>query len=665
MPARVTATAARPAGQASPPAAARRVHPLNLNSALIASAWYLAITLAVTWPLARGLASDVPADLGDPIFVCWVIGWDAERLLDLIRGDLSGFRRFWNANIFYPEPLTLAYSEHFFAQALQALPIYAASKNLILCYNLLFLSTFVLSGLGVYLLVRDLTGSPLASFIAGALYAFAPYRLLQASHLQTMSAQWMPFVLLGFRRYVETRRLRPLAAGTLALLAQNLSCGYYVIFFGPFVGAYVIYEMADRGLLRDLRVWVAFAVAGALVVAGTLPFLLPYAVVMDRFDYSRLDEIVRFSADVSQYVTRSPEWPWGFLARGLLVAAAIALHGRLMWRVAGRVWESRWRRRLVGAIVIIAAAAASALIVMLLSGGFRTSVGPIRIELTTAAGATVRLLFLALAALVIVSPRIRALARGAPGSPLAFYLWAPILAAWLSLGPRPHAMGERVWGIGLYSWLFEHVPGFDAARVPSRFAMLVTLFLAVLAGLGAQALARRWHGGRAVALGLAAVFLYQTAVTPFTINRTFGGSGTLTTPPDRVMPAVTAPGVYRYIKRLPGDAVLVEFPFGDTAYELRYVYYSSVHWRRILNGYSGIFPPSYIVRLTPLGRAPADPAAAWTALRDSGATHAIVHEGAYVGDRGAAVGAWLRGHGARLIVGFGQDLLFELPPAGR
>lgn len=662
----MTAADGRPPAAASAPTAALRLHPLNLNSPFVAAAWYLAITLALTWPLARGLASDIPSDLGDPVFVCWAIGWDAERLLDLIRGHPSGFRGFWNANIFFPEPQTLAYSEHFFAQAVQALPVYAASKNLILCYNLLFLSTFVLSGLGVYLLVRDITGSPLASFVAGALYAFAPYRILQASHLQTMSAQWMPFALLGFRRYVETRRLRPLAGGALALLTQNLSCGYYVLFFSPFVAAYVLHEMADRRLLRDPRVWLAFAVAGALVGAGTLPFLLPYAEVMERFHYSRqLDEIVRFSADASQYVASGPEWPWGFLARALLVAAALALHGRRVWRAAARVVASRWRRRFVMGVAALAGAAAAVLMTIVATGGFAASFGPLRLELTTAGGSTARVLALTVVVLLAISPRARACARGVPGSPLAFYFWAAILAAWLSLGPRPHAMGERVWGIGLYSWLYEHVPGFDAARVPSRFAMLVTLFLAVLAGLGAHAIARRWRAGRAAALALAAVFMYQAVMTPFAINRTFGGGGALETPPGRVMPAAHAPGVYRYAQRLPTGAVIVEFPFGDMAYELRYVYYSSVHWRRILNGYSGIFPPSYIVRLNPLGRAPADPEAAWKTLRDSAATHAIVHEGAYVGDQGASVSAWLRGRGARVLVGFDRDLLFELPPGAR
>ena len=63
----------------------------------------------------------------------------------------NGDSGWWSANIFAPHPLSLAYSEHFLPQAIQAFPIYAATKNPILCYNLLFLSTFALAGLGVEL----------------------------------------------------------------------------------------------------------------------------------------------------------------------------------------------------------------------------------------------------------------------------------------------------------------------------------------------------------------------------------------------------------------------------------------------------------------------------------------------------------------------------------
>src|SRR5262249_57253142 len=99
-------------------------------------------------PFAAALPRHIAGDFGDPLFTSWVIAWDATHL----------GRGWWNANIFAPRPLALAYSEHFLPQALQALPIYAATGNPILCYNLLFLSTFVLCALGMFLFARELTG---------------------------------------------------------------------------------------------------------------------------------------------------------------------------------------------------------------------------------------------------------------------------------------------------------------------------------------------------------------------------------------------------------------------------------------------------------------------------------------------------------------------------
>ena len=104
-----------------------------------ALAAYVAITIAATWPLARGLARDVAWDLGDPVLNMWILAWDCEQLRAILGGDFSRFSTFFDANIFYPAPLTLAYSEHLIPQALQVLPVYLVTRDPILCYNLLFL----------------------------------------------------------------------------------------------------------------------------------------------------------------------------------------------------------------------------------------------------------------------------------------------------------------------------------------------------------------------------------------------------------------------------------------------------------------------------------------------------------------------------------------------
>ena len=158
---------------------------------------------------------------------------DAQELTRALAGRSGALHAYWNPPIFFPHPLALAYSEHLTPQALQILPVYWASRNPILCYNLMFLSTFVLSAIGMFVLVRELTGDASAAFLAGLAFGFAPYRIASLSHVQVLSSAWMPFTLYGFRRFFDTRRAASLAGATAAWIAQNLSCGYYLLFFSP------------------------------------------------------------------------------------------------------------------------------------------------------------------------------------------------------------------------------------------------------------------------------------------------------------------------------------------------------------------------------------------------------------------------------------------------
>src|SRR4029453_9293712 len=121
-------------------------------------------------------------------------------------------REYWNANIFHPHPLALAYSEHLTPQAAMILPVWALTKNPILCYNLVFLSTFLLSAFGMFLFVRNLTASQGAAFVAGLAFGFAPYRFGTMSHVQVLSSMWMPFALLGAHRFFQSG-LRALCCG--------------------------------------------------------------------------------------------------------------------------------------------------------------------------------------------------------------------------------------------------------------------------------------------------------------------------------------------------------------------------------------------------------------------------------------------------------------------
>ena len=637
---------------------------------------YLSLALLVTWPLALGLGRDVPGDLGDSLLNMWILGWGAGHLPGLLTGATS-WQAFWNGNIFHPEPYTLALSEHMFAQALQVAPVYALTGNVILCYNLVFLSTFVISAIGAYLLVRDLTGDWRAGLIAGLAYGFLPYRISQIPHVQIMSSQWMPLALWGLHRFIARQSTRGLAGGTAALVLQNLSCGYYLLYFAPFVPLFAVHQLWLAKRLRDPRAWAGLAAAGVVTLVLTLPFLLPYLEVQRRYAFERpLGEVLAFSANVWSYGTAAETIHlWGRLLRlyphgegeTFLGVTAVVL---AIAAIAGLIADARrdaaatprlrgWRGGLAVAVAIVATAQAFAFLSTVVVGGFIVKLGGLTIRAST----PVRLLaqtMIAAAAWLAISPRAREIARRVLVTPATFYAGLFVLAVWLSLGPAPSAGAERVSGMGLYALLYDHVPGFTGVRVPARYAMIAGLFLSVLAGFGAARLGRRTWAPAALALA-GVLIIADGAAMPLAMNHTWGVNEA--TPPARVFPAASAPRVYQRVAALPAGSAIAEFPFGDSAWEIRYVYYAAAHGKPILNGYSGAFPPAYLRRVAALRRFGTDGDTAWHALVDAGTTHVVVHVPAFANpNEPRMLSGWLQARGARLVESFSEgDALYAMP----
>lgn len=650
---------------------------------------YAALSLVLTWPLATGLARDIPADLGDSLLNLWILGWTSERLLDLLRG-VGSWDALWNANIFHPAPLTLTFSEHLIGLSLQTLPVYAATGNLVLCYNLLFLGSFVLSGLGTYLFVHRVTGHRGAAFVAGLFYAFAPYRVGQYPHLQMLQSQWMPFVLYGLRVFFDSMRTGDaarrtawigLAGATAALVMQGLACGHYLIFFAPFVPLYAIYEALDLGVWRQPRVWAGLAASAAVSGACSWPFLEPYLRARALFGFTRgIGEVASFSANAWAYLTAADDLTfWGprlhvhqqaegglfpGLIPVLLTVAAVAWSAIDNWRTRARALVTpagTARRRLEAGAALLLVGLLLGLVTVLMTGGVIRQVGPVMVRMSNAGRLAMNAAVVA-TLLALFSERGRAWLRGRAGSTLPFAVAAVVVAFLLSLGPVPFAGPQPLSGPSVFGWFRAHVPGFDGLRVPARYAMLVALFLAVASGDALRRIADRRRAAPVLLAGLALVFVAEASAVPIRRNVTWVG-GPFALPPDTVpVSAAGAPPVYAYLAGMPDSTVVVEFPFGDAAWDLRYVHASTFHWKRLVNGYSGHFPREYQALVAALMHIWTDPEAAWRAVVRSGATHVIVHDRAFRAPEGAAYVSWVQAHGGRqVLAGSDGDVLFALP----
>jgi hypothetical protein len=395
----------------------------------------LALGTVLTWPLAPLLSLGLPYDLGDPLLNTYILAWDADRL----RHGLSGL---WDATVFYPYPHTLAWSEHLLGTALFTAPVQWFTGNPVLVHNVAMLGSYALAGVGMFGLVRHLTGRTDAALIAAVAFACAPHRALHGSRLQVLLSGWMPLALWALHAYFATGHRRALAGLVAAFALLGLSNGYFLYFFAVTVLVVVCGEMArlvlavrsgvaTQGPLPG-RALVELSVAAAAIAAIMLPVALVYLDVQQTMGFSRSrDEILMFSATLDDYRRALPHmvtWP-GVLAGG-----------------------SAERTLFPGGVVLLMALAGS------IGAAWPAGERP-----GHTAGRGLRLTYLALA----------------------------MVALWLSMGLHH----------GPYEWLLTYVPGLSGLRVPARMVVVVSLALCVLAGFGSASLLQRL-GSPALRAGL-------------------------------------------------------------------------------------------------------------------------------------------------------------------
>jgi hypothetical protein len=92
--------------------------------------------------------------------------------------------------------------------------------------------------------------------------------------------------------------------------------------------------------------------------------------------------------------------------------------------------------------------------------------------------------------------------------------------------------------------------------------------------------------------------------------------------------------------------------------EADYQYFSTAHWRPIVNGYSRTEPPGFIERMRAMAAFP-DPAAV-AAIREAGVRYVVVHAARYPAGGADAVEKGRASGAFRLLARFEDDYVFEI-----
>lgn len=164
----------------------------------------------------------------------------------------------------------------------------------------------------------------------------------------------------------------------------------------------------------------------------------------------------------------------------------------------------------------------------------------------------------------------------------------------------------------VYPFLYRYVLPFRGLRAPARFGMIVALTLSVLAGFGVARIVgrvKRLLLRRTLVIGLALLAMLEAR------------------PVLSLVPLWRQPP--RVYASLPGDraSVLAEFPFpgpeGAFGNDFYFMYFSTFHWNRLINGASGFFPEDYLAFRDVLQDFPSD--GALSALRERGVEFVVIH----------------------------------------
>ena len=163
-------------------------------------------------------------------------------------------------------------------------------------------------------------------------------------------------------------------------------------------------------------------------------------------------------------------------------------------------------------------------------------------------------------------------------TPVHFYTIVLLLSFLFTFGPK-----------GPYMLLYKYVPGFKGIRVASRFNIIVMFSLAVLAAYGIKALlSSRPLKKRRVSLAIASLFMVLILIEYLSVPL-----------PLKSIPAKKdIPEIYQWLAAKKGDFAIIELPLpkpGESTFykECPRMYYSTYHWKKLVNGYAGYFPSMY------------------------------------------------------------------------
>jgi hypothetical protein len=293
-------------------------------------------------------------DAPDYVLHEWIMAWVPHQL---VADPLHLF----DANIFYPDRYTLAYSDHLILQSLLGAPLAWSGASPVLVHNIVLMAGFALTGWATALVVAAWTGSRTAGVLSGSLLAFNSFTLTRLAQMQDLHLEFFAPALFALDRFIGTARTRDALqlAGWFVLQALT---GTYVMLFTAISLVVAALARASEFTGRRFAPLAANALlAAAAATAVLMPVLIPYVIVSREAGLTRsLQETATYAAEWTDYLAAAGRlhfawWSHRFFAGDALFPGVAALLLVAVAVLRGVAFTDR-RARMVLAIGVAALA---------------------------------------------------------------------------------------------------------------------------------------------------------------------------------------------------------------------------------------------------------------------------------------------------------------------
>jgi hypothetical protein len=501
--------------------------------------YFTILTCVMTYPVIFHMNELIGGGGGDGTYFIWLVRWYQKALFEL---KISPF---FNPYLNYPQGWYLASTDITPAMVALALPgsmLFGPTWG----YNFAMLASFVLSGWGMYLWIRDLSKDNSAGLVAGTIYAFLPFHMAHyvIGHLSLSGMQWFPFYFWGLYNLLKQDRFswKPVLLAVVSIFLIGLTSPYYVymtaLVSAVFILGFIIFNGYKR--LKTPVFWKSVLIFGIFAIVLVGISMLPYLRLNAQSGLATrsVEYASRYSASPTDFVIPSiKQFLWG------------------KWiddHFSPEIWQES--TLYIGAVALVLA--------------------------------------------VIAWVKRRQVAQP---QLLSIALLVAATAFVLALGIDPHWLGKKIVSLPRILqyifhrttmpeihlpayYLFLYLPFFSKMRVMMRFGLFTLVFFSLMAGLGANALlkpysarVKRWI--TAGLLILVFVDFYPGVFTDLAPNN--------------------AAAADTWLAAQPNTGSVARFPFSQET-DQSPVYATLINQKPYLGGYFNANQPEQYIRITPV-----------------------------------------------------------------